>query len=169
MLIFGGYGYCHEYDVERVFRDGCLAPIGGGTSDVQKVIISLSHVRIRLVNFDWTEKDKEFKSRVAGLFGQAGRTSAESLEHVEPPELERLTREYLGKLAEVGYLERRHRACGRIADNGTYGWPGRVGPGIEFTFPCGRDICPAFRRIGLAGFGEAAHMQEILEPLRLAN
>jgi alkylation response protein AidB-like acyl-CoA dehydrogenase len=40
MQIFGGYGYCHEYDVERVFRDGRLAPIGGGTSDVQKVIIS---------------------------------------------------------------------------------------------------------------------------------
>ncbi len=40
MLIHGGYGYCHEYDVERVFRDSRLAPIGGGTSDVQKVLIS---------------------------------------------------------------------------------------------------------------------------------
>ncbi|MBF0227890.1 MAG: acyl-CoA dehydrogenase family protein [Desulfobacterales bacterium] len=40
MLIFGGYGYCHEYDVERVFRDGRLAPIGGGTSDIQRKIIS---------------------------------------------------------------------------------------------------------------------------------
>jgi len=40
MLILGGYGYCQEYDVERVFRDSRLAPIGGGTSDVQKVIIS---------------------------------------------------------------------------------------------------------------------------------
>lgn len=40
LLILGGYGYCHEYDVERVFRDSRLAPIGGGTSDVQKVIIS---------------------------------------------------------------------------------------------------------------------------------
>ena len=40
MLLHGGYGYCHEYDVERVFRDSRLAPIGGGTSDVQKVIIS---------------------------------------------------------------------------------------------------------------------------------
>lgn len=40
MLILGGYGYCHEYDVERVFRDSRLAPIGGGTSDVQKVLIS---------------------------------------------------------------------------------------------------------------------------------
>jgi alkylation response protein AidB-like acyl-CoA dehydrogenase len=38
--IFGGYGYCHEYDVERVFRDGRLAPIGGGTSEIQKMIIS---------------------------------------------------------------------------------------------------------------------------------
>ncbi|HMK35499.1 MAG TPA: acyl-CoA dehydrogenase family protein [Desulfomonilaceae bacterium] len=40
LIVFGGYGYCHEYDVERVFRDSRLAPIGGGTSDVQKVIIS---------------------------------------------------------------------------------------------------------------------------------
>ncbi|MBI5570735.1 MAG: acyl-CoA dehydrogenase family protein [Desulfomonile tiedjei] len=40
MIIMGGYGYCHEYDVERIFRDSRLAPIGGGTSDVQKVLIS---------------------------------------------------------------------------------------------------------------------------------
>jgi alkylation response protein AidB-like acyl-CoA dehydrogenase len=40
MVLFGGYGYCHEYDVERCFRDSRLAPIGGGTSDIQKMIIS---------------------------------------------------------------------------------------------------------------------------------
>ncbi|MGB6066169.1 MAG: acyl-CoA dehydrogenase family protein [Desulfomonilaceae bacterium] len=40
LILHGGYGYCHEYDVERVFRDSRLAPIGGGTSDIQKVIIS---------------------------------------------------------------------------------------------------------------------------------
>ncbi|MBI5501421.1 MAG: acyl-CoA dehydrogenase family protein [Deltaproteobacteria bacterium] len=40
VVLHGGYGYCHEYDVERVFRDGRLAPIGGGTSDIQKLIIS---------------------------------------------------------------------------------------------------------------------------------
>ncbi|MDZ7698686.1 MAG: acyl-CoA dehydrogenase family protein [Deltaproteobacteria bacterium] len=40
MLVFGGYGYCHEYEVERCFRDSRLAPIGGGTSDIQKKIIS---------------------------------------------------------------------------------------------------------------------------------
>ena len=40
MVLFGGYGYCHEYEVERYFRDGRLAPIGGGTSDIQKKIIS---------------------------------------------------------------------------------------------------------------------------------
>jgi len=40
VLIHGGYGYCHEYDVERIFRDSRLAPIGGGTSDIQKMIIS---------------------------------------------------------------------------------------------------------------------------------
>jgi len=40
MIIHGGYGYCHEYDIERVFRDSRLAPIGGGTSDIQKTIIA---------------------------------------------------------------------------------------------------------------------------------
>lgn len=40
VVLHGGYGYCHEYDVERIFRDSRLAPIGGGTSDIQKMIIS---------------------------------------------------------------------------------------------------------------------------------
>lgn len=40
VTLFGGYGYCHEYDVERTFRDSRLAPIGGGTSEIQKRIIS---------------------------------------------------------------------------------------------------------------------------------
>ncbi len=40
MMVFGGYGYCQEYEVERVFRDSRLAPLGGGTSDIQKMIIS---------------------------------------------------------------------------------------------------------------------------------
>jgi butyryl-CoA dehydrogenase len=40
MLLHGGYGYCYEYEVERFFRDSRLAPIGGGTSDIQKKIIS---------------------------------------------------------------------------------------------------------------------------------
>ena len=40
MVLFGGYGYCHEYEVERYFRDSRLAPIGGGTSEITKRIIS---------------------------------------------------------------------------------------------------------------------------------
>ncbi len=40
VTLMGGYGYCHEYDMERVFRDSRLAPIGGGTSEVQRVLIS---------------------------------------------------------------------------------------------------------------------------------
>ncbi len=40
VVIHGGYGYCHEYEVERYFRDSRLAPIGGGTSEIQKRIIS---------------------------------------------------------------------------------------------------------------------------------
>jgi butyryl-CoA dehydrogenase len=40
VTLHGGYGYCHEYEVERVFRDSRLAPIGGGTSEIQKLLIS---------------------------------------------------------------------------------------------------------------------------------
>ncbi len=40
VTLHGGYGYCHEYDVERIFRDSRLAPIGGGTSEVQRLLIS---------------------------------------------------------------------------------------------------------------------------------
>ncbi len=40
LVLFGGYGYCHEYEVERCFRDSRLASIGGGTSEIQKKIIS---------------------------------------------------------------------------------------------------------------------------------
>ena len=40
VALHGGYGFTHEFDVERIFRDSRLAPIGGGTSEIQKKIIS---------------------------------------------------------------------------------------------------------------------------------
>ncbi len=40
VVLHGGYGFTHEFDVERIFRDSRLAPIGGGTSEIQKKIIS---------------------------------------------------------------------------------------------------------------------------------
>ena len=38
--IFGGYGYMREYGVERALRDARLGPIGGGTDEIMKEIIS---------------------------------------------------------------------------------------------------------------------------------
>ena len=38
--IFGGYGYIHEYPIERFLRDAKLGQIGGGTSEMQRFIIS---------------------------------------------------------------------------------------------------------------------------------
>lgn len=37
--IFGGYGYIHEYPVERAYRDAKLGTLGAGTSEVQKMVI----------------------------------------------------------------------------------------------------------------------------------
>lgn len=38
--IFGGYGYCKDYPVERYWRDAKLTTIGEGTSEVQRLVIS---------------------------------------------------------------------------------------------------------------------------------
>lgn len=38
--IFGGYGYMREYPVQRYLRDAKLIEIGGGTSEIQKMIIA---------------------------------------------------------------------------------------------------------------------------------
>ncbi|TGL23274.1 acyl-CoA dehydrogenase [Leptospira bourretii] len=38
--LFGGYGYMKEYSVERFYRDVKLGTIGGGTSEIQRSIIS---------------------------------------------------------------------------------------------------------------------------------
>lgn len=38
--IFGGYGYIKEYPIERAMRDAKLISIGGGTSEIQKMIIA---------------------------------------------------------------------------------------------------------------------------------
>ncbi|MDQ3951869.1 MAG: acyl-CoA dehydrogenase family protein [Actinomycetota bacterium] len=40
--IFGGYGYVKEYPIERSMRDAKLISIGGGTSEIQKMIIARS-------------------------------------------------------------------------------------------------------------------------------
>ncbi len=38
--IHGGYGYIKEYNVERFYRNAKLCEIGGGTSEIQKLIIA---------------------------------------------------------------------------------------------------------------------------------
>ena len=38
--IFGGYGFIHDYPIERFLRDAKLGQIGGGTSEIQRFIIS---------------------------------------------------------------------------------------------------------------------------------
>lgn len=43
--ILGGYGYMREYPVERYMRDAKLIEIGGGTSEIQKLIISRELLR----------------------------------------------------------------------------------------------------------------------------
>jgi butyryl-CoA dehydrogenase len=38
--LFGGYGYIHEYPVERSMRDSKLGQLGGGTSDIMRMIVA---------------------------------------------------------------------------------------------------------------------------------
>jgi alkylation response protein AidB-like acyl-CoA dehydrogenase len=40
LQIHGGYGYMREYGIERAVRDARLGPIGGGTDEIMKEILS---------------------------------------------------------------------------------------------------------------------------------
>lgn len=39
MQVMGGYGYLREFDMQRIVRDSLLGPIGGGTNQIQRLII----------------------------------------------------------------------------------------------------------------------------------
>jgi alkylation response protein AidB-like acyl-CoA dehydrogenase len=43
--VLGGYGYMREYQVERCFRDAKLYEIGGGTTEIQKMIIAKQTIK----------------------------------------------------------------------------------------------------------------------------
>lgn len=45
MRLMGGYGYLMEYDMQRHFRDSKLAEIGGGTSEILRLVISREMLR----------------------------------------------------------------------------------------------------------------------------
>jgi acyl-CoA dehydrogenase len=40
LQMLGGYGYMEEYPLARMSRDSRLGPIGGGTSEILKEILS---------------------------------------------------------------------------------------------------------------------------------
>ena len=40
LQFLGGYGYMEDYPLARLFRDSRLGPIGGGTSEILKEILS---------------------------------------------------------------------------------------------------------------------------------
>jgi len=42
--ILGGYGFCREYPVERMYRDAKLCTIGEGTSEIQRMVIGRTAV-----------------------------------------------------------------------------------------------------------------------------
>jgi alkylation response protein AidB-like acyl-CoA dehydrogenase len=40
LQIMGGYGYMMDNDMQRHFRDAKITEIGGGTSEIQRLIIA---------------------------------------------------------------------------------------------------------------------------------
>lgn len=43
--IHGGYGYCLEFPVQKLWRDAKLFEIGAGTTEVRKIIIARELLR----------------------------------------------------------------------------------------------------------------------------
>jgi alkylation response protein AidB-like acyl-CoA dehydrogenase len=40
MRIFGGNGYAKDFPIERYYRDAPLLIIGGGTNEIQRLVIA---------------------------------------------------------------------------------------------------------------------------------
>jgi isovaleryl-CoA dehydrogenase len=45
MQVHGGYGYTRQFPVERMWRDARLLSVGGGTSEIQKLVIARELMR----------------------------------------------------------------------------------------------------------------------------
>ena len=45
LQLHGGYGYVHDYDAERHWRDGRITQIYEGTSEIQRLVISSALLR----------------------------------------------------------------------------------------------------------------------------
>ena len=45
MRLMGGWGYLMEFDMQRHYRDSKLAEIGGGTSEILRLVISREMLR----------------------------------------------------------------------------------------------------------------------------
>ena len=60
--VHGGYGYVREYHVERLMRDAKITQIYEGTSEIQKIVISRSILKNRLMNISFGfEFDDSFR------------------------------------------------------------------------------------------------------------
>jgi alkylation response protein AidB-like acyl-CoA dehydrogenase len=49
MHILGGYGFCWEYEIERLFRDNMGVEIGGGAAEILEVLISRNAIKSPLL------------------------------------------------------------------------------------------------------------------------
>ncbi|MEB3283720.1 MAG: acyl-CoA dehydrogenase family protein [Candidatus Sericytochromatia bacterium] len=47
LQIHGGYGYCKEYAIQRLWRDARLGTIGAGTSEIRRLIIARELLGVR--------------------------------------------------------------------------------------------------------------------------
>ena len=50
MRIFGGNGYAKDFPVERYYRDAPLLIIGGGTNELQRLIIARNLIKKYSIN-----------------------------------------------------------------------------------------------------------------------
>jgi len=117
------------------------------------------------MNFDWHPEENEIKKRVAALFDHPALTEIEAMEEAAPAGLKNLTRRYLGRLAETGYLSlglgpqaREEAMLLLAAQEETAQVSGSLFLAVETTA----------RLFGglMAGFGGPKLGREILEPLK---
>lgn len=57
------------------------------------------------MNFDWNAEENELRGKVSGLFDDKAKNELASMDELEIPALKDLVLRYLGRLAEIGYMD----------------------------------------------------------------
>lgn len=120
------------------------------------------------MNFDWDDRDNAIRDKVAEQFDREALLEIEAMEGAGTAGIRDMTRRYMGRLAEAGYME---QALGPKAKEDVMAWLAaqEVLAGISGSLFLAVEVSTRLFGGLIAGWGGPSLAQTLLEPLRLGQ